>query len=184
MDIFQALPAQWQDESTRLVFRLAQPSDGATFYPQWQDPVVARQLGMVPAASLSAVQTKLGYDLGQAQIGAAGRYVVVKSGRPVGIVGFNDIDQTDARTEIGYEVLPEFQGQGLGRRIVAAMVRQAWGALSLNRVSAGVLPDNLASQKVLTHNHFTQEGRLRQFQRIGDQLTDLIVFSKVKNLDA
>lgn len=185
MDMFDdALPAQWVSADGRLQFALTVPAEAELFYPQWRDAAVARQLGMAPLADLTAVRSLIGYYSGMAQTGEAARYTVRQNGTVVGICGYNGIDRDDSRTEIGYEILPAKQGRGLGTAVIAALVAQAWGPLALNRVSAGVLPDNTPSLAALAANGFLTEGTLRQFTRIGAKAYDLVICSKVHALDA
>lgn len=183
MDVFDPLPDQWHSADQQLMFALTVPVEADLFYPQWRDLAVAHQLGMTPPANVNDVRTMLAYYIGNAQTGSAARYTVRHGQTVIGICGFNDIDRADSRVEIGYEILPAYQQRGWGSALVAAMVDQAWQALDLNRVGAGVLPANTASLAVLRHNGFTTEGTLRQFTRIGDTVYDLVMCSKVRALD-
>ena len=64
---------------------------------------------------------------------------------------------------IGYWVSSEFAGQGVGTVAVALMACHAFGPGRLHRVEATVAPANLASQQVLRHLGFRQEGLLQRY---------------------
>lgn len=63
---------------------------------------------------------------------------------------------------LGYSVDCGHGGQGLGTEAVEALVRYAFGDLDLMRVEAGVLPENLASIRVLQKTGFERVGKMRK----------------------
>ena len=46
----------------------------------------------------------------------------------------------------------------------------------LHRVQAAVMPDNLASLRVLVHNSFREEGLARRYLRINNAWEDHVLF--------
>ena len=69
------------------------------------------------------------------------------------------------------------RGRGRGSRAVALLARWAVADASLERVEALVLPDNLASQRVLEKAGFRREGLLRSYLVVGDRRADALIYS-------
>ena len=83
--------------------------------------------------------------------------------------------------EIGYWLIPRARGRGFGSRAVALLARWAVTQASLARVEALVVPDNIASQRVLEKTGFRQEGHLRSYLVFGGQRADALVYSLLPN---
>lgn len=61
--------------------------------------------------------------------------------------------------ELGYGFGTAYWGRGLATEVGRALLAEAFGPRGLTRVVAVTLPDNLASQRVLTKLGFTPAGR-------------------------
>ncbi len=79
--------------------------------------------------------------------------------------------------EIGYWLIPRARGRGLGSRAVALLARWAVTGAGLARVEALVLPDNVASQRVLEKAGFRHEGLLRSYLVVGPRRADALIYS-------
>lgn len=75
----------------------------------------------------------------------------------VGSGGFLGPPQ-DGATEIGYSVLPQFQGKGYATEMAAALVRWALAQPGVARVIADVSPDNTPSVRLLRRLGFQEAG--------------------------
>ena len=76
------------------------------------------------------------------------------------LLGFAKLEITKEKpeeAELGYMLLPEFWGRGLGNEIAEHLLEVAKSDLKLNRVYANTDPNNLASRKILINNGFTSE---------------------------
>lgn len=72
-----------------------------------------------------------------------------------GSIGFKGPPDKQGMVEIGYSVLPEFQGQGIATEMVAAIVQWAKQQPQVKRIEAETNTDNEASVRVLEKNNFT-----------------------------
>jgi ribosomal-protein-alanine N-acetyltransferase len=91
------------------------------------------------------------------------------------------IDAKVEQVEIGYTVLPDYQGLGFATLIIGYMTDYLIQKIGFNRVYASVHPDNIASQKALLKNEFTYEGKARQsefWQGLG--FVDVCRYAKLK----
>lgn len=80
-----------------------------------------------------------------------------KDGVRIGDLCFKGLTD-DGRVEIGYGLLPEYQGQGYATEAVIATVEWALSQLSVTAVEAETDPNNIASQKVLKKAGFLPTG--------------------------
>jgi [ribosomal protein S5]-alanine N-acetyltransferase len=78
---------------------------------------------------------------------------------------------------IGYWLVERVRGRGLGSRAVALLAHWALADAALERVEALVLPDNVASQRVLEKAGFRREGLLRSHLVVGDRRADALIYS-------
>jgi len=85
--------------------------------------------------------------------------------------------QQPGTVAIGYWLLDRVRGRGLGSRAVALLSRWAVTDAALERVEALVLPDNLASQRVLEKAGFRREGHLRSYLVFATRRTDALIYS-------
>jgi ribosomal-protein-alanine N-acetyltransferase len=75
-----------------------------------------------------------------------------------GSIGFKGPPDERGIVEIGYSVLPEFEGQGLATEMVAAIVQWAKNQPFVRRIEAETNINNKASIRVLEKNNFVDAG--------------------------
>jgi RimJ/RimL family protein N-acetyltransferase len=78
---------------------------------------------------------------------------------------------------IGYWLVERARGRGLGSRAVALLAHWALRDAGLARVEALVLPDNIASQRVLEKAGFRREGLLRSYLVFDGERADALIYS-------
>lgn len=78
---------------------------------------------------------------------------------------------------IGYWLVERARGCGLGSRAVALLSRWALTDAGLARVEALVVPENVASQRVLEKAGFRREGHLRSYLVFNERRTDALIYS-------
>jgi RimJ/RimL family protein N-acetyltransferase len=105
-------------------------------------------------AMLAAADQAMDGELRSAAI-VWGMWQIVVDDLVVGDIGFHGppADPAAASVEIGYNVVPAWQGRGVATKACRAIVQRAWrdGAVL---VRAETEPDNAASQTVLARNGF------------------------------
>ena len=102
---------------------------------------------------------------------------IVFRGRVAGQVGYNMIDWVNRSFEIGYWLAAEFQGRGIMTRSCRALVDYAFRELRFNRVEIKCAVGNARSRAVPERLGFTEEGTLREAERLRDRYVDLVVYS-------
>ena len=76
----------------------------------------------------------------------------------IGLIGLYRIKPEHHRAEIGYMILPEFNGRGIVTESIKLVLDYAFYDLKLHSVEAIIDPANLGSEKVLLKTGFVKEG--------------------------
>jgi len=102
------------------------------------------------------------------------------TGEFIGDAGFHRVDWRLRQAELGFFLLPPFEGQGFACEAVSMLVRFAFGNLGMRRLEAQCDVDNLRSAVLLDRLGFAYEGRKRQsFLDHKDTMRDLLFFAKL-----
>jgi ribosomal-protein-serine acetyltransferase len=102
---------------------------------------------------------------------------IVIDGRTVGEIGYHRVEWQHRSTSIGYWLASAAQGRGTMTRAVRALVDWAFRGWRLNRVEVLAAPGNARSRAVVERLGFTEEGTLRQAERLGQRYLDNVVYS-------
>jgi len=106
-------------------------------------------------------------------------YAILDDGAVAGTVFVSNVVRGAFHSaNIGYSVDQARNGRGLATAAVAAIAREAFGALGLHRLEAGTLVDNVRSQRVLERNAFTRIGLAPRYLRIAGEWRDHILFQR------
>ncbi|VFA90106.1 Putative ribosomal N-acetyltransferase YdaF [Gordonia paraffinivorans] len=105
-------------------------------------------------------------------------FVIELDGRYVGQLTVGNIQRGAVRTAwIGYWVDEAHSGKGIATAAVALGVDHCFGPVGLHRLDATVQPANEASQKVLKHIGFRQEGLLVRYMDVNKRWRDHLLFA-------
>jgi [ribosomal protein S5]-alanine N-acetyltransferase len=77
---------------------------------------------------------------------------------------------------LGYAIDRDRTGHGLATAAVAAALEHAW-ELRLHRVQANIVPENVASRRVLEKNGFRYEGLALRYLHIGGRWADHAMYA-------
>ncbi len=97
-------------------------------------------------------------------------------GQPVGHIELGFIDYKNAAAVVcRVLVLPEARRRGVCTPMIERLLETAFGEMSLRRVELRVYSFNTPAIRCYERAGFAREGLLRQAQRVGDELWDLVV---------
>lgn len=103
----------------------------------------------------------------------------------IGTCGFNSWNVTMKSAVIGYDLMPEYWGEGLAREAVHCIVKAAFsGDLScgeLNRIQGDTVLGNTASESLLLKIGFKEEGIRRESGFWKNQFHDLKCFGLIRS---
>ena len=156
------LPSAWRAtaSSCAACLRDDAPAYVAAFR---DDPELGRLLGMEEDPDEARIRQRAKR---MPALAAEGRIVELAIGESfAGSVILHSFDEHHRRCEVGFWLVSEARGRGLGSRAVALGVGWAFRELDLLRVEMTTTPDNAAVLALARRLGFTQEGVLRQAQR-------------------
>jgi ribosomal-protein-serine acetyltransferase len=102
---------------------------------------------------------------------------IIEDDAIVGVLGYHRLDWEHLATSVGYWIAERSQGNGTVTRATAGLVDHAFGVWKLNRVQIQAAVSNERSRAIPERLGFTQEGVLRQAERIGNRFVDHVVYS-------
>lgn len=136
-------------ETDRLLIREFVEDDAEAFFSFNSDPEVMRFTGEPPSTSVDLVKKQI-RDYPDYRLHGYGRWAVVyKPDRRV--VGFNGLKFLEDLQEVdlGYRLRSDYWGRGIATESSMAVLRYGFEDLGLKRIIGLVLPENLASIRVL-----------------------------------
>lgn len=124
-----------------------------------------RWFGADPLPDRAAAESLVAMFAGWRQLADPGvRWGIQVTGRPelVGTCGFFAWHRRWKRCTVGYELHGKVEGKGYMTEALRAVFTWGWREMDLNRIEAGVHPNNSASLKLLQRLGFQREGLARQ----------------------
>lgn len=99
----------------------------------------------------------------------------------IGVIGADSFELGNThKAEIGYWLAPKYWGKGIMSDAVRAYIGYAFGELRLLKLVAHVFETNAGSARVLEHNGFQLEGRLRKHFSKDGKLMDARIYGLLK----
>ena len=146
-------------ESERLVFRRLKDSDAPEVFKIRSNPermkFIPRPILQKEEEALAMIQmmnTKIDENT-DINWGVC----LKNSDKIIGFMGFYRVQPESYRTEIGYMILPEYDGKGYVSEAVTKMLNYAFNTVGFHSVEAVIDPNNFGSARVLEKNGFRKE---------------------------
>ena len=179
-DLGETVYSRFPELSTpRLRLRETRPEDAQAVLDVLSRPEVTRFYNLSPLTRLEEAQEIVarraqGFALRQRIRWAIARR---EDDRVIGSCGYVHWVTASARAEIGYELSPDFQGQGLMHEALTAILAFGFDEMRLHRIEALVMPDNTPSRHLLSKFGFQEEGCLRHHGFWKGEFHDLLMLS-------
>jgi ribosomal-protein-alanine N-acetyltransferase len=108
-------------------------------------------------------------------------WAITLKGSPklIGIIGHYKIRQENYRAELGYMLLPAFQGKGIISEAIKEVVKYGFEEMKLHSIEAIIDPANISSEKVLQKNGFVKEAHLRENDFFNGRFLDTVIYSSL-----
>jgi len=97
--------------------------------------------------------------------------------RVAGSIGYNNIDWSNRKADIGYWLAADLQGRGIMTKACRVLIDYAFRRLKLNRVEIFCAVENTRSRRIPERLGFTEEGTHRQAEWVHDHFKDLVSYS-------
>jgi RimJ/RimL family protein N-acetyltransferase len=102
-------------------------------------------------------------------------------GRLIGSCGIRRKNENDWEADIGYELAPQYWGQGFATEAAAAIVRFGFRELDLHRISSWCIAENITSARVLERLGMRLEGQLRENDYFKGRWWDVLLYGLLEN---
>jgi len=138
-------------ETDRLLLREYVEDDAESFFKLNTDPEVVRFVPDKPLLNVEqARQTLIDHPIADYRRYGFGRgaCILKSNGEQIGFAGLKYLDEL-GEVDVAYRLLPAHWGQGLATEVALASVRYGFAALALKRIIGLVMPQNVASVRVL-----------------------------------
>lgn len=105
---------------------------------------------------------------------------IYKDGKFCGLVGYNTIDQTNKRAEVGYWLGEPYTGLGIMTKATKVIIDYGFNALALNRIDLKAATANHKSRAVAKRLGFSEEGVIREAEWAHDRYLDHVHYGLLK----
>lgn len=158
-------------ETARLLFRELLPSDDVAMFDLDANPEVCKYLGVKPVTDISQTRDIIEVIRQQYIDNGIGRWAVIlkETNEFIGWAGLKYIKRLNGRDhnyDLGYRFIQRHWGKGYGTETAKAFVEFGFKEMKLEKISAYIDVNNIASQKILEKcglqftNTFMDEGDL------------------------
>jgi len=101
-----------------------------------------------------------------------------EGGEIIGSCGYYGFHNWHKRASIGYELDRSYWRQGIMTEALSAIVDYGFRKMAINRIDAVIMPENIASVKMLEKIGFQQEGLLAEYEKWGTKgFVDLYIYA-------
>lgn len=168
-------------QTKRLKLRKMKLSDSASLFNIWSDPEVTKFMNINSFTDESQAVEMIKILNNLSLESKAIRYSIIEleSNRIIGSCGYNSIDSSNAKAEIGYDISKDYWGKGYAPDTIQSLMDYAFNTLNFNRIEAKVEPENNNSIRVLQKLNYTFEGTMRKCEMSKGKFIDLSIFSKL-----
>lgn len=89
-------------------------------------------------------------------------WAICRTGNPklVGTICLWNISQAESKADIGFALLPEFQGNGIMQEVIPAVLDYGFNTMNLKKIDGEVTPANIKSIKLMERFGFKYEFEL------------------------
>ena len=167
----------------RLRLRFLDMEDAADYFEIRSDERVMKYLARPKAQNIEDAITviKRVHDSIQKNTGICWAICLKEDPRLIGTIGFYRSQPEHFRTEIGYEMRPEFWGKGIMSEAMRAVLDYVFHELNFHSVEANIDPINKKSSGILERNHFLKEAHFRENYYFEGKFTDSAIYSLLKS---
>lgn len=170
-------------KTNRLALREVLANDATNALAYLSDEQVVKQMGLDAFQTKADALEEIDWYASIRREGTGIRFGIVLQEDDViiGSCGFLNQSERHQRAELGFELNPAYQGQGIAKVAALAVIEYGFKELSLNRIEALVLPANIASQRLLERLDFQREELLRQYEKTCGQFDNLYMYSLLRS---
>ena len=103
----------------------------------------------------------------------------------IGTICLWNLSKQDISAEIGYELLPDFQGKGFMQQAISSVLEYGFKKMHLQTIEAWTVKQNLASTRILERNGFVVDviayGKMTEEEKVKDTIVFSLKASSLAN---
>jgi len=173
-------------ETERLKLRAIFPADANEIFALLSDPKVTLHHEMEPLASIQQAHAMIDNFTNWFQRNQAVRWGILRkdTDEMIGTCCFDTFHLKFQSVNLGYNLRPDCWGNGFATEAIHKIIELAFTqgiAGPVNRIQAITVPENIASEKVLTKLGFSKEGLMRHYGFWKGEFRDMNLFSLLKS---
>lgn len=176
-DIFAAFP---EIETDHLILREIMPEDTDAIYAIFSDDEVTRYYDLVTMRRRKEAEELIDFFDQRFESESMIRWGITRKADDVVIGTCGYVLLHKHRGEIGYDLRRSEWRKGIMSEAIDAIVDFGFHEMGLQRVEALVMPENVASARLLRKLGFTEEGTLRDYDHFKSAFHDMRCFSLLK----
>ncbi|KAA3623803.1 MAG: N-acetyltransferase [Bacteroidetes bacterium] len=164
----------------RLLLRQITPQDLPNIFKGLSHPDIIKYYG-VSYNSLEGTKEQMQWfaDLEKNGTGIWWAVCNPETGEFMGAGGFNDLDKTHKKAEIGFWLLPEFWGKGYMKEALTTLCDFAFEHLDLHRIEGFVESENINCKKGMAKLDFELEGTMRDCEVKNGEFISVDIYALV-----
>ena len=167
----------------RLVLREVTPKDVAWYFRHFNTWEIVDGQEYPGPKNLEVARRELKfYFTDNFRKGAGIRWGITLKGSDelIGSAGLYKLVPKTSQAETGYDLDPEYWGQGIMTEAMTAIIEHAFDTMKVNRIEAYVSPRNKGSQGLVRRLGFRKEGVLREHDFYKGKFTDDFLYALLK----
>ncbi|MGN7864349.1 GNAT family N-acetyltransferase [Chryseobacterium sp. 22458] len=168
-------------ETERLKLRRADSNDIHELFALRSDPQIMQYIPKPPAANLEEISEHLRIIEEKISSNKLINWAITlkDDSKMIGTIGYYHIKPEHYRAEIGYMLLPGYQGKGYVTEAINLVVDYGFSAMELHSIEALIDPENIASARVLEKCGFIKEGHFKENEFYDGKFIDTVIYSKL-----
>ena len=149
--------------TANLRLRQLKPGDAEALFQIYSNAQVTKFYELETFRSVRDASALIASESARYEMGQAIRWGVAQFQNDIviGTCGLK-VDSDNHSADLGYDLAQPYWRKGIMTEALTIVIRFAFMTLKANRIQALVVPENLASIKLLERLNFHREGRLRQ----------------------
>lgn len=167
-------------ETERLILRALRLDDAEFILKEWGDPVVTYYMRDEEPLKTLEQAVEMLRPLQTPEKMPAFKWWGIEfkaQAHLIGTCGYCRWSKQHHWAEIGYDLWPDYWGQGLMPEALQTLLRYGFRAMELNRIEATTHTENQRSMRVLEKLGFQREGLLREYYYRDGTYNDQVLFS-------
>lgn len=166
-------------QTERLLLRQVEISDAKEIFILRSDERIIKYLDRPPAKSVedALIFIEKTRELELSKNGINWAITLKEDPTLIGTICYWNILKEHYRAEIGYSLLPHYQGTGIMQEALSAVLIFGFEKMKLHSIEANVNPENKPSIKLLERNKFRKEAHFKENYYYNGKFLDTVIYS-------